>query len=233
MSDLNPELKSWHELMQTEEDLLPELQDYYEEGGNFPMVRHPLVFSVPHSPQQNAMLNEQYRVKLASVEKAFCDNNFGTYIALHERAYRLDAFKTFIENSVVGNKEYWSTLADIYTDSENIYQNYDEWVELLSCDREFKRCLMNEDELETLYELPEKILVFRGYKYGDTSKWLSWSIDYGTAKFFADRFVADGHLASGYVDKNDVIAYFNARDEDEILVKFEDVQLVIMKVEEV
>lgn len=220
---MSNEISKWYEIMQREEELLPELQAYYEEGGNFPMVRHPLVFSVPHSPQQNAMVNEQYRHKLAAVEKAFCENNFGAYIALHERAYRLDAFKEYIENATVSSKEYWSTLADIYTDSENIYQNFDEWVELLSADRDYKRNLMNEEELEHLYQLPDIVSIYRGYKYCDTSKWLSWSTNILKAKFFADRFIADGHVAHARVWKRDIIAYFNGRDEDEVLISIDDV----------
>lgn len=89
-------MKDWAELMQREEDLLPELQEYYEEGDNWPMIRHPLLFSVPHTPQQNAMCNERYRRVSQAASKALDTvGGLSQYIVLHERPYRLQAFLKF------------------------------------------------------------------------------------------------------------------------------------------
>ena len=50
-------------LMQRPEPLDRELQGYLVDSILGPVIKHPLVFSIPHSPQLNAMANARLRAK--------------------------------------------------------------------------------------------------------------------------------------------------------------------------
>ena len=51
-------------------DLVDELAECYEDDGHFPMVRHPLVVSVPHHDVQNKWANASLEFKKKKLAKA-------------------------------------------------------------------------------------------------------------------------------------------------------------------
>lgn len=82
-----------------------------------------------------------------------------------------------------------------------------------------------------LADLPEKITVYRGE--GDKStphnEALSWTLSPNVALFFALRFATKGqetaHFITGTVNKEDVLAYIQDREEEELIVKPGTVQV--------
>lgn len=96
-----------------------------------------------------------------------------------------------------------------------------EIVNLMSCLP--KELLMTEEDLHVYNGLPDKFAIFRGVnsqndKYVNCA--MSWTLDIKIAKFFANRFNSDssGKVYCKIIDKSDVLAYFNTRDEQEVVI---------------
>lgn len=96
-----------------------------------------------------------------------------------------------------------------------------EIVNLMSCLP--KELLMTEEDLDVYNGLPDKFTVFRGVnpqnaKYVNYA--MSWTLDIEIAKFFANRFNSDGSgkVYGKVIDKSDVLAYFNTRNEQEVVI---------------
>jgi hypothetical protein len=207
-------------------DLHPDLAAYIEEGGHWPMLRHPLVYHVPYAPQMNAFLNQMYKQKMASVEKAEAEGNWSAYIWWHERPWRLWAFLG-IEQGIEDDAEWWELLGTIWEDSENIHQNRGIWEDLFLSPRPSREYLMDEEERAFLVGLPDSFLVYRGCSAAYTWEGLSWTLDKDKALWFAHRFSKrEGVVIAGEVKKQDVLAYLGGRGEKEILVHWSDVEEV-------
>jgi hypothetical protein len=207
-------------LFHTEEDLSPELAEYVDDSGPFGnSIKHPLVYSIMHAPQQNAFVNRQLQYKKDALAKAEAEGAWGTYVWLHERPYRIDAFMEIEER--MDDDEYWTLLGHIWTDSENIWQNEEDWTELMESGRGDRSKLMDDEEREYLAGLPDELVIWRGFKNDDRELGLSWTLDRSRAKWFAKRLSSDNdvaRVASGKVKKSDVIAFFGGRNEEEIVI---------------
>ena len=84
--------------------------------------------------------------------------------------------------------------------------------------------LMTEEDKQLWGTFPETIMIFRGVnKHNESSVGtaLSWTLNPETAKWFANRF-DDKHEGKVYcqtVNKSDVLAFFNTRNETEVLIR--------------
>ncbi|MFV0574825.1 MAG: hypothetical protein ACK5NC_05340 [Vibrio sp.] len=65
---------------------------------------------------------------------------------------------------------------------------------------------MSDDDLDAFNQLPEKVTVYRG----GSACGFSWSLSYEVAKSFGEVFTAT-------VNKGDILAYINDREEFEII----------------
>ena len=217
-------------LLATQEDLDDELQQCADDTGPFGMsIRHPLVYSICHSPQMNAFVNAQLKQKQEAVDRAEREEDWTSYIYLHERPYRLDAF-----NEICWKLEpqvYWELLGDVWVDSENIYQNRDEWRDLLEfsdgCHMEDRMYMSSEEDRKVFTLPPEKggllpeTVIHRGYRHEDGLDGFSWTLDKPRAKWFAKRFPHQegvATVATGKVKREHVLAYHTGRGELEIVV---------------
>ena len=226
------------------EELHPDLALYLQEDDTFgTSLRHPLVFSILHTKHMNAYVNAQYTYKRKALDEAVKKCKWSQYIWLHERPYRLDAFSN-IAWRLEGTTLYWELLGEIWIDSENIFQNRDEWRDVLeqTYDDEQKHWHhMSRPEDRVVFTLtPEKgglldhTLIFRGYSDEDGLDGFSWTLDRARAKWFARRRNREGQtplVAEALVARADVLAYHTGRDEQEIVALPECV--VVNKVEEV
>ena len=95
------------------------------------------------------------------------------------------------------------------------------------------RYVQDKEEYEYYCELPDMIEVYRGVAVGRAKEdGLSWTCNRKTAEWFANRFnYSDnkGYIIKGVIDKADVFAYFNGRNEDEICCnssKVRDIQKI-------
>lgn len=224
------------DLLGVQEDLDPELLECMFDDPIFgSSIKHPLVFSIVHNPQMNAMYNAMLRQKKAALQRATEAQNWDSYVWLHERAYRLDAFMD-IKDEIYKSEDYWSLLGSIWIDSENIWQNLEEWRLLFEePERGYMEHFMSEDDRKvfTLPEnkggMPRTFPVYRGFNYDGGEDGFSWTIDRARAKWFARRLCTDDYrpmVATGTVSRKDVIGYMTGRDEQEIVVLPENVYAV-------
>lgn len=121
------------------------------------------------------------------------------------------------------NKEFSGLLGDIWVDVES--PNMDgfvsedvllEWFQTAD-----KTSLMSEEELETYNYLPDEVQIYRGVGTKSNPKGFSWTTNLEVAERFAERYSmldGDGYIAVATVKKEDVLAYFSRRDEDEYIV---------------
>lgn len=82
--------------------------------------------------------------------------------------------------------------------------------------------LMDEEELEVFNNLPQTVTIYRGVTdhNRDNDKALSWTLSEEKANWFAHRFDEDGDVIEREVDKKYIYAYFDSRDEKEVIVDY-------------
>lgn len=123
----------------------------------------------------------------------------------------------------MSKKEFEQRLAMAWITSEN--PNQDVNVSIGKLIQWFKASdrnnLMSNGELEYYNSLPDIVNVYRGVAVGRAERQgLSWTCNYETAKWFANRFNRGdkkGYIIKGQISKEDIFAYFNRRNEDEIV----------------
>lgn len=64
------------------------------------------------------------------------------------------------------------------------------------------------------------IKIYRGCEKKEALKGLSWTISKDTAIFFAERIGNKGQVYSAEINKENVLAYFNSRGEQEVVVDY-------------
>lgn len=216
------EIPDWikEAMERADEPLHEDLQPYLQDGGYFGTVlKHPLVFDIAYAPQRAYQSNDQYLAKREIIEKCMADHSWSNIIWLTERPYRVQAF---VQISAKMDDEYfWRLLADVYSDTENFWQERNYWNLLLTTDRPRREEFMTEEERNKLQTLPDKLTIYRGYNgKGKLRSW-AWTLDRDRAVWFAKRLHHGGkppRVATGEVAKADVVAYLNGRNEEEIVV---------------
>lgn len=222
------------ELLTRQEALDDELKPWVTEEGAFgPMLKHPLVFEIMFDATRCARVNAMLRQKKEMLAKAKADENWLSYIYLHERPYRIDAFRDI--SWQLADTDYWKLLGNVWVDSENIWQNREEWREMLEAD-EYGREAMSTEDVRCVFTLPpekggllDETVIYRGYRDEDGLEGFSWTLDKARAKWFARRLAHRGEtalVAEGRVKREHVIAYITERDEQEIVVMPEHVNVI-------
>jgi hypothetical protein len=206
-------------LAETNEPLHPDLVPYFESDGALgAQVRHPLVYQVPL--WSNGSANAYYLQKKKDLDTALAEKNFNRVIYLHERPYRLQAFIEIAPR--LSDTKYWSILSGIWTDTENKWQNLEQWKELLSANRPDRHYLMDESEVQLLNSLPELVTIYRGCVKGLNEDGLSWTLDKAKAEFFANRFGREGIILEREIPKSDIIAVLTGRGESEVICEVKE-----------
>lgn len=219
---LDPELI---DLLTRDEPLHPDLEEHLVMTDFGRMVHHPLV--IEHSPRP-ALVNYRYEAKRKALHEAMAASDWHQVVWLHERPYRLDAFINISDR--LDDDNYWSLLADIWIDSENIWQNLDQWRQLFESTRSGSP--MTEEEEAALAAMPDPVPVYRGGVEDANEYGLSWTTDRERAEWFAVRMTADdevGVVLDGLVAKEHVAAYFTGRGESEIVVFDADLVDVVLR----
>ena len=233
-------LNDLEKLLRTQEELDPALALYIDRDGPFgPSIKHPLVFSIVHTPSMNAFVNAQFKQKKAALKKAKNKCDWRSYVWLHERPYRIVAFLDISWR--LDGPRYWDLLGQVWSDTENSWQNMGEWREAFTADREGRE-MMSDEDVRCVFDLPPEkggllpmTRIYRGYRFDDALQGYSWTLDKARARWFANRLRQDDHpspkIVSGFVAREHVIAYITGRDEQEIVTLPEHV--VELEIEEV
>jgi hypothetical protein len=199
--------------------LHPELQRYLWDGPMGKWVRHPLVFGQP--PILPHYLNAFYQQKIEDVKQAIKEKDYDTFIFLHEKPHRLEALMTVQEEFYVSTPKFCRLLHDVWTNSENIWQNQDDWKFLLDGYKgPALRRTMDKDDKAFFESLGKDFTVYRGC--GDLNKkGLSWTTDLERAIFFAKRYYRKNenrYVIEGKAPKKMVYFASQRRNESEVVV---------------
>jgi hypothetical protein len=200
------------------EELLPELKKSIIDGGLFnrKSIQHPLVIGdlgmMPNSDYNKQLIRKQERLKEFEDDK-----NFESYLLLIEKPFRVKSFSELVKQNKIKrlSKKYWKILSFLWTDSENIFQNKKLWDDLLK-DKTNSHFFMSKKDLNFFNSLENEFMVYRGYTHWENG--YSYSLDKERAVLFANRFGQGGKVKEMLVKKEDVFAYTNSREENEIII---------------
>lgn len=192
------------------------------------VVHHPFFNSLFFTIRENripksVLLTEEENLRKAreTLEKQIRENeNYMNFSFMINKPY-LPVFFKFTEQ-YLSMKDYCSFLSSMWVLVE--FVNTDKNVSPKQFLEYFKKAkrelLMEEDDYKRYQELPDEITIYRGVKPKSSTKALSWTLSKKTAKWFADRFEKNGQVYQAKIKKENVLAYFNSRNEEEIIADF-------------
>ena len=172
---------------------------------------------------------EKYRKRM---ENEIDNSDLHRIYVLIRKSYRL----TFVKycEQYLSEKDLAELFADAWVSSENPNQDANCSISYLI--KMFKKCnkhyLMQEKDYEIYQSLPNTFTIYRGVAVNRNPKGLSWTQNLETAKWFAHRFDTNekkGYIQTAIAKKEDVLAYFNTRNEDEIVYNSKKLEITIFK----
>lgn len=156
-----------------------------------------------------------YRQKIASVSR------LEDFLCIMRKAYYLTFLK--YTKSALSKTDFSRLLSTAWTTEER--PNDDVNVSVAQAARWFqnadKQALMNLEEYQKYLELPDAFTVYRGVTPGHNPNGLSWTCNPDKANWFANRF-GKGYIRTGTAKKENVLAYFSRRGEEEIVISPND-----------
>jgi hypothetical protein len=137
-------------------------------------------------------------------------------------------FQVFLSlKPILKRKLYWETLREAYTMSDNLFIYRHDLKAAFISKEENRDFLMSKKEIKILKNLPDKVKIYRGVTTDEIESndfGLSWSLNREVAEFFAFKYRRNYDTSSSLktvveleVDKNEIIAYFHDRGEEEII----------------
>ena len=192
-------------------------------GGIF--VNHPFYDSIfRHHPVTGEMINifadaEGRKAVEKRLEEAIdgCEDTIAVMSLIRTPYYM--AFLKFAKPHMA-RADFARAFAEAWVNEEN--PNQDPNLPIKTAVKWFrsadKEVLMQEDELVVYHALPERFTLYRGVAVGRNPDGLSYTRNKEIASWFAHRFdtaTQKGYLRSAEVSREEVLCYFNRRDEDE------------------
>lgn len=224
----------------TKEVLCEELTNSIVNYGDFSWVKHMFVNRFYTSnpklmTSENGMLNQSFRLAAIEFQACFKEEDYEGVVMWIERPWRLkwvyDNRKLIKRNA--GVERFYEIVADVYSDTENACQFKNEAIKLFYYAKQ-PLFMMDSNEKEGFVQLPNELKIYRGVclKEKDNKHdflGCSWTLDYEKAKWFAERrgFKNDEYplVYSLTVSKQDVLSYFTRRNESEIVIDFNKIDL--------
>ena len=147
------------------------------------------------------------------------------FILMH-KPYRPLYFKMI--SKYLSEKDYNEWLQEVWTGTENPNQDpnvsISKWISFFN--KANKKLLMTEEDYNVYNSLPdnEPLIIYRGVGKGREPFGLSWTKNTNTAEWFAKRWQNDcPYMFRAKCYKKDVLAYFNVRGEDELVVNVKNI----------
>lgn len=154
-----------------------------------------------------------------------CDSVNSVYCMIR-KSYRL-AFLKHVK-SYLSKNDFTYLLSDAWVSSENPNQDLNCSIGLLTkwFKESDKSILMSDEDYNYYNKLPNEITIYRWVSVGSNPNGLSWTDNIETAKWFAHRFDNDdkkGYIQKGIINKKNVLAYFNSRNENELICNVKNI----------
>ena len=199
-------------------------------------VYHPFLsssFVCVNSEFTNILNDEEALKKYRElIEYEIDKSNLHKIYILIRKPYRL-AFIKHCE-PYLSEEDLAELFADAWVSSEN--PNQDVNCSLSYLIKVFRKCnkhyLMQEEDYEVYKSLPDTFTIYRGVAVNRNPKGLSWTQNLETAKWFAHRFDTEkdkGYIQTAIAKKENVLAYFNTRNEDEIVYDSKKLEISILE----
>ncbi len=205
------------------------------EEGDFGIVIHPYVNSLYNfNPKTGKMIDLREPEELkAYKEKLFEFLDAGDIyrvLGMINSGWQMTWFKYC--SQFMSEKDFGELLAHCWVQQENPNQDANvSRKEAVEYFREAnKKYLMEPEDLKVYKSLPDMVTVYRGVASGRERYGLSWTANQDKAEWFQTRFKGDKYLLKADVPKQSILAYFNTRNEDELVV---DVFSIMDKIKEV
>lgn len=223
-------------------ELHEDLQPYVEEGGILgKMLRHPLVYSVPHNDIMNNIVNRRYELKRKHLKKMMGRKDARGYVFTFERAYRVQAFCDTIVAGIIkeGTVKARKLLKEVWVDTENPWENnYETWRMLLngSFSGMVDKSLTSKWSQHSRVKLYRGISLKEGSVYNRHKPGLSWTTDESVALYFASRWGSESSKRGHYILTTELgidrmCFYDDSRGEKEVVLN--DVWLSDVEIKQV
>lgn len=122
-------------------------------------------------------------------------------------------------------KERSEIMREVWISVENINGNIN--VSQMEILKMLRKCnpkyLIGQENFKVYENLPDTFTVYRGLQENAQEDGLSWTLSKDVAEWFANRFDNEGKIIEKVIHKSEVIAYFNDRDEEEIVLDIKKV----------
>ena len=122
-------------------------------------------------------------------------------------------------------KERSEIMHEVWISVENINNNVN--VSQMEILKMLRKCnpkyLMSQENFKVYENLPDTFTVYRGLQENAQEDGLSWTLSKDVAEWFANRFDNEGEIIEKVIHKSEVIAYFNDRDEEEVVLDIKKV----------
>lgn len=199
-------------------ELCPELKDCIVDIGNgIRLIKNKFLTTVYiRSGNDEDLYNKPYRVRRELAQKYLKEENFDSFIFIHERPFRLEALVEVLFS--IKKEDLFRIVEYVWTDSEDPCVNLEVWKYI------FNYC----EELGVLEDskrdLPEKFTIYRGTRAGIEDIGISWTLDASVAKMFSERFYTKRTnkqpiVKVKEVKKEDIFLFTDARGEKEVILK--------------
>lgn len=165
-------------------------------------------------------------------------NSFESILLMLGQPYQLlflNLNKNYLSDETFNNclKDVW-----ILTEFPNADKNVSVEQALELFKKADKKILMTASEQLKLKSLSDEVKIYRGIHNRGNERALSWTDDYDKAVWFAKRFDNTGYVLEATIKKDDIIAFFDGRNESELIVDFNKIydlkkeKVIDMKIQE-
>lgn len=138
---------------------------------------------------------------------------------------RFDFLNFLHKCGVITDQECADTVYSIWTMQDKFYNCGMAKTKMIKFMKMAEKTLVLPEDIARLSD-DSMITVYRGVKENNY-KGLSWTIDRNIAEWFAKRFsynVNKVYLFSGHLKKKDIIAFFNCRNENEVVCDYRKIK---------
>ena len=119
-------------------------------------------------------------------------------------------------DQIADDSNYWNFLGTAWK-AGGSFEQQEQWIELFQSKRRNRQKIMKTSERREFSRLPKKLKAYRAYADPiEIERSICWSLD----KKFVEQYARakDLQIAECTFNRDDVFAYFNRRQESEILV---------------
>lgn len=126
------------------------------------------------------------------------------------------AFMQGNHNKIIDDSNYWNLLGTAWK-AGGCFKDQNDWMVMFRSKRRNRQKIMKTSERREFARLPKKLKAYRAYADPiEIEQSICWSLD----KKFVEQYAKakDLQIAECKFNRDDVFAYFNRRQESEILV---------------